>query len=376
MKPAGIYLHIPFCTVKCIYCDFYSIEIGNNSISRFINSLVKEIQKNKIDTNDWIFNSIFFGGGTPSLLKANYIEKILEALNNKFDISNIKEITIEVNPGEASLDSLKDFRGLGINRISMGVQSLEPNLLKFLNRIHSSKQIFETYNNARSAGFENINCDLIYSIPGQTWKVWEHNLKSVIKLEPNHISAYTLTLEKGTELFQMVNNNQVNMPRDSKTAEWFLKTHEILNSENYKCYEISNFAKADFQCEHNLNYWRIYPFLAFGPSAHGFDGNQRWNNIRSLENYLKQIESGHSPISTLETLSNKDLLNELIGFGLRMQEGINLENIPDQFLNKFNNNLEKTLKKWDNCIKIKNNRISLSLSGMIYSDAIAVDMML
>ena len=376
MKTAGIYLHIPFCTVKCIYCDFYSIETGDNSISRFINSLVKEINEYEIESNDWLFNSMFFGGGTPSLLKAKHIETILEALNKKYDISNIKEITVEVNPGEASLESLKDFRTLGINRISIGVQSLEPNLLKFLNRIHSTDQIFETYNNSRSAGFENINCDLIYSIPGQSWEVWEKNLNAIINLNPNHISAYTLTLEKGTDLYRMVKDKKVTMPQDSQTAEWFLKTNEILNAKDYQCYEISNFAKENFKCEHNLNYWRIHPYLAFGPSAHGFDGNKRWNNIRSLDHYLKQIESGNSPISMVEALTKKDLSNELIGFGLRMDEGINLKNIPNQFLDKFNKNLKKSLKKWDNCIDIKNNRISLSHTGMIYSDAIAVDLML
>lgn len=376
MKSAGIYIHIPFCAVKCIYCDFYSITDRENSIPRFINAIVKEIETCTVDVSNWKLETIFIGGGTPSLLNGRNIESILNALERKYDLAQIKEWTMEANPGEAPLERLKDFRSLGINRLSMGVQSLEPDLLKFLTRIHSANQVFETYEHARNAGFENINCDLIYSMPGQSWEIWERDLLRVLDLKPEHISAYTLTLEKGTELYQFVKKGQVTMPEEDQTGGWFLKTHGILNSHGYSAYEISNFAKPGMECRHNLHYWRIHPFLAFGPSAHGFDGSNRWGNVRSLDQYLTQIESGNTPISMKESLTQKNLTNELIGFGLRMNEGIDLAQIPERYLNQFNTNLESARQKWSDVLILRDSSVSLTKKGMVYTDAVGVDLML
>jgi oxygen-independent coproporphyrinogen-3 oxidase len=376
MKSAGIYIHIPFCAIKCMYCDFYSIADREESIPRFVNALISEIQRCQIDTTEWKIDTIFIGGGTPSLLEAKQIESILEALAAKYDLSSVKEFTIEANPGEAPKERLRDFCSFGINRISMGVQSLEPKLLKFLTRIHSVEQVFETFENARAVGFENVNCDLIYAIPGQSWEIWERDLNRIIELEPNHISAYTLTLEKGTDLFTLVKNKKVTMPKDGQTGEWFLKTHEMMKMNGYASYEISNFSRSGMECEHNLHYWRIHPYLAFGPSAHGFDGTNRWNNSRSLDQYLQQIESDSSPVSMKETLSEKDRLNELIGFGLRMNEGINLKRIPEKYQNEFNNNFIIAENKWEGCFIKKDESISLTPTGMAYSDGIGIDLML
>ena len=376
MKSAGIYIHIPFCAVKCIYCDFYSITDRENSIPRFINAIVKEIETCTVDVSNWKLETIFIGGGTPSLLNGRNIESILNALERKYDLAQKKEWTMEANPGEAPLERLKDFRSLGINRLSMGVQSLEPDLLKFLTRIHSANQVFETYEHARNAGFENINCDLIYSMPGQSWEIWERDLLRVLDLKPDHISAYTLTLEKGTELYQFVKKGQVTMPEEDQTGGWFLKTHGILNSHGYSAYEISNFARQGMECRHNLHYWRIHPFLAFGPSAHGFDGSNRWGNVRSLDQYLTQIESGNTPISMKESLTQKNLTNELIGFGLRMNEGIDLAQIPERYLNQFITNLESAREKWSDVLILRDSSVSLTKKGMVYTDAVGVDLML
>ena len=376
MKSAGIYIHIPFCAVKCIYCDFYSITDRENSIPRFINAIVKEIETCTVDVSNWKLETIFIGGGTPSLLNGRNIESILNALERKYNLAQKKEWTMEANPGEAPLERLKDFRSLGINRLSMGVQTLEPDLLKFLTRIHSPNQVFETYEHARNAGFENINCDLIYSMPGQSWEIWERDLLRVLDLKPEHISAYTLTLEKGTELYQFVKKGQVTMPEEDQTGGWFLKTHGILNSHGYSAYEISNFARQGMECRHNLHYWRIHPFLAFGPSAHGFDGSNRWGNVRSLDQYLTQIESGNTPISMKESLTQKNLTNELIGFGLRMNEGIDLAQIPERYLNQFITNLESAREKWSDVLILRDSSVSLTKKGMVYTDAVGVDLML
>ena len=376
MQSAGIYLHIPFCAVKCMYCDFYSIADREESIPRFIKSLITEIDRCNVNCSAWKFDTVFIGGGTPSLLEPIHVESILSALQNKYDLSNVKEFTIEANPGEAPKDRLKAFHSLGINRISMGIQSLQPDLLKFLTRIHTQDQVYNTYNHARSAGFDNVTCDLIYSIPGQSWDVWEQDLNQVINMDPDHISAYTLTLEKGTDLFQMVKNGMISMPKDDQTGDWFLKTHEILNSNGYPAYEISNFAKPGMECQHNLHYWRIHPYLAFGPSAHGFDGIHRWNNTRSLDHYIQQIESGKSPVTKTETLTEINHLNELIGFGLRMREGIDLDQIPENYKNQFYQNLNIVKQKWNECIIETEMTVSLTGKGMAFCDTITVALML
>ena len=359
-----------------MYCDFYSIADREDAIPRFVKAIITEIERCNVDTSGWKIDTIFLGGGTPSLLESKYIESILKSIQTKYDLSSVTEFTLEANPGEAPKDRLKEFRDLGINRLSMGVQSLEPDLLKFLTRIHSVEQVFETYDNARSIGFDNVSFDLIYSIPGQTWEIWERDINRIIDLEPNHISAYTLTLEKGTDLFKLVKDKKVRMPENEITGEWFLKTHQLMESNGYPSYEISNFSQPGFECRHNLHYWKIHPYLAFGPSAHGFDGTNRWNNSRSLDHYLQQIESGNSPISMMETLSKKDRLNEMIGFGLRMKEGIDLKQISTEFRDQFNRNLENAQKKWTECLRVTKKSVSLTTTGMVFGDAIGIDLMM
>ena len=375
MRKAGIYIHIPFCAVKCMYCDFYSVADKNDQIPSFIEALIKEIKMSKTLQDDIIFDTIFIGGGTPSLIDAKFLEKIISVLDKKFDLSNVNEFTIEANPGEAPKDRLKDFLSLGINRLSIGVQSLHPQLLSFLSRIHNTKQVFSTFDNARSVGFENISCDLIYSIPGQTWSMWKKDLQKIISLQPNHISAYTLTVEKGTTLFDLVRNHRVKMPTDDRTGYWFLNTHKILERGGYPGYEISNFGSTDMQCKHNLHYWKIDPYLAFGPSAHGFDGERRWNNTRSLNNYFQKIKSNEQPVSTIENLSNLDLVNEALGFGLRMKEGFSISLIPKQYLKIFIQKYKLIKEKYPKLIFDRENRIFLTIKGMLLSDQIIPELL-
>jgi len=375
MKKAGIYIHIPFCAVKCMYCDFYSIADQNDQIPSFIEALIKEIKISKMLPESRIFDTVFIGGGTPSLIEAKFLERIISALDKKFDLSNVNEFTIEANPGEAPKERLKDFLSLGINRLSIGVQSLHPHLLSFLTRIHDATQVFTTFENARSVGFENISCDLIYSIPGQTWSMWEKDLRKIISLQPNHISAYTLTVEKGTSLFELVRNRKVQMPIDDETGKWFLDTHKILEESGYPGYEISNFGSLDMQCKHNLHYWRIDPYMAFGPSAHGFDGQRRWNNTRSLNNYFQKIKSNEKPISTTENLSDLDLVNEALGFGLRMKEGFSISIIPNQHLKMFDEKYKKIKNIYPKLIYDREKRIFLTIKGMLLSDQIIPELL-
>ena len=375
MKKAGIYIHIPFCTVKCMYCDFYSITEREDSIKRFINAITREIEMCNSDVSEWTFDTIFIGGGTPSLLNGEKIEKIISALYKKFDLSNLAEFTIEVNPGEAPTENLKLYKDHGINRLSIGVQSLQPKLLKFLTRIHDRREVFQTFNNARDIGYNNINIDLIHSMPGQTLKLWKSDLEEIIGLNPEHISAYSLTVEKGTELFGMVKKKIVLMPQEEINATFFENTVEILTSNGYRFYEISNFSKPGLQCEHNLHYWNIEPYLGFGPSAHSFDSKYRWNNTKNLDSYLKGIESNRSIKSNVELLSKTNIVNETIGFGLRMSSGIALNKLPKEYRKRFKSRLLSANQKFKNCLQKKNQQVSLSNKGFLFADEIIIDLL-
>ena len=376
MTKAGIYIHIPFCKTKCMYCDFYSITDREKDADGFVSALCNEISHSSLDEYPWIFDTLFIGGGTPSLLNGNQLEFILTTLSKKVSFSYLIEKTIEINPGEASLEKLTDFYSLGINRVSMGVQSLDKKLLAFLTRSHSVKKVFETFDHIRTAGFENINCDIIYGIPGQTLDIWKRDMNRIIKLNPGHISAYSLTVEKGTELFQMVNSNEVTMPSNSESADWFTLTRSFLSNHQYIPYEISNFSKPEKECRHNLHYWNIDPYIGFGPSAHSFDGNRRWNNTRSLDQYMKKIDEKLSPISKSEKLTLIQKVNEKIGFGLRLNAGINLDKFSKIHRNQFNQNMKLHQNKWNDYIKRDRKKIKLRERGFPFADAIAVDLML
>jgi len=376
LSTAGIYIHIPFCKTKCNYCDFYSISDREKDAEIYISALCKEISRSSLNNYPWQFDTLFIGGGTPSILTGNQIEKVFTALSHKMPFSNFVEKTIEINPGEAPFENLTDYKNLGINRVSMGVQSLDSKLQQFLSRSHSVKDVFDTYDNVRKAGFENLNLDLIYSIPGQTKEIWKRDLESIVELDPEHISAYILTVEKGTELFQMVKSNKVTMPKNSESAEWFSFTRKQLNNTGFIPYEISNFSKPEKECLHNLHYWNIEPYIGFGPSAHSFDGANRWNNAGSLDQYMQKINKGDSPISTSETLTPIQQVNEKIGFGLRLSGGIELITIPKQFKGQLLDNIRRKKKKWSGFINQTNGRIYLTQDGFAFADAIAADLFL
>ena len=359
-----------------MYCDFYSITDREKDADEFVSILCREILGSPLDEYPWTFDTLFIGGGTPSLLNEHQLESILTTLSKKVPFSSFVEKTVEINPGEASLEKLTNFRSLGMNRVSMGVQSLKPELLTFLTRSHSVKQVFETCNHVRTAGFENLNCDLIYGIPGQTPDIWKRDINRIIELSPEHISAYTLTVEKGTELFHMVNSNEVTMPGESISADWFNLTRSYLSEYQYIPYEISNYSRPEKECRHNLHYWNIDPYMGFGPSAHSFDGNQRWNNVRSLDQYIKKMDEELSPISSNETLTPTQKLNERIGFGLRLNEGIDLDKFSEIQKKKFNQNMKQHQNKWDDYIEHNGNTIKLNEQGFAIADEIAVDLIL
>ena len=341
----------------------------------FVDMLIREIEMTARDYHEnWKFDTIFFGGGTPSLLKPIWLEKILYSLNTSFDISNIREITLEANPDEAPKQSLIEFRNLGINRLSIGFQSLQPNLLTFLSRNHTPKDCLTTFQNARDADFDNINVDMIFNIPGQSQKIWQADLQQIIKLTPEHISAYSLTVEQNTPLFTKVQNGQVTMPHEEMALNMFEYCREHLNTYGYNQYEISNYSRERMECYHNLHYWNLEPYLAFGPSAHRYDGHTRSWNVSSLDTYMQKLAQNENPISGSEILSTNDHYNETVFNGLRMQEGIELQKLKS--LNANSEKMNQTIIKWKERLNVTKDSIRLKNNYYRYADEIASEMML
>jgi len=374
MTKAGIYIHIPFCTFKCIYCDYYSIEKREKDMPRFVEMLIREIKltANKYE-EDWTFDTIFFGGGTPSLLEPQWIEKILYTLNRFFNISMETEITLEANPGEAPKMRLVEFRKLGINRLSLGFQSLQPKLLTKLSRIHGPNDCFSTYQDAREAGFENINVDMLFNIPNQSPEVFEDDLKQVAKLSPEHISAYSLTVEKNTPFHTKVMNGEMTMPSEEIDLDMFEFCRKYLTSHGYSQYEISSYTQDGMECLHNLHYWNMEPYLAFGPSAHGYDGYIRWWNASSLNTYMQILDNNERPIIGSESLTREDHFNEAVFNGLRTMKGIQIGKI-NSWKDEINN-MNSAIQKWKNRLDITKDSISLKSDSYKYADEIALDMM-
>lgn len=371
LKNASLYIHIPFCEHKCIYCDFYSIITFENE-QEFIKSLKSEIDfYSENDFNKTQFSTIFFGGGTPSILKPNQIEEILNHLFKKFNFSNNLEITLETNPGTVDEKKLKSFKLAGINRISIGIQSFDENDLKFLTRIHDKKTAINTVESAFSAGFENLSIDLIFNLPNQTKEKWKSNLQIAVELPITHISTYSLILERGTILNKMVLDGKVKIQDEDYDADLYLFTIDYLTSRGFYQYEVSNFAKTGFECRHNLAYWTHTNYLGLGPSAHSYFENRRWWNYSSLKRYINEIHINKHAQMSQEVLSEFELQSEFIMLALR-SKGLNLQELTEKFGNHW---LEQSQIKLNQYIQAgyviqKENYLSLTSSGYAVCDEI------
>lgn len=371
MKNSALYIHIPFCDHKCIYCDFYSI-ITKDNISAFLDSLKKEIRYYASHNNtDQVFTSVFFGGGTPSLMHPEYLNDILIYLKDNFNISDNVEITMETNPGTVDKTKLKDFRKTGINRISIGIQSFNENELRFLTRIHNKETAVKTVYDAADVGFDNINIDLIFNLPYQTKEKWINNLNIAVKLPIKHISAYSLILEQGTILNKMVLDGKVILQDDDYDADLYETTINFLTSQDFYQYEVSNFAKPGFECVHNNAYWKYQDYLGLGPSAHSFINGKRWWNFSSLKRYIAEVEQNGNAKMNSEVISDSQMHDEYVMLALR-SSGLNLNNYNDRFnkswLNK-NREYFKLLKE-NNLIIIDDNLIKLTAKGYAVCDEI------
>jgi len=370
LKNSAIYIHIPFCDHKCIYCDFYSL-VSYDNIEVYLESLKKEIRHFAEQySSERIIDTIFFGGGTPSFMKPNYIGEILKSIYANYNISENAEITLETNPGTVSKNKLAEFKNVGINRISIGVQSFDEDELNFLTRIHDKATAIDTITGAADAGFDNISLDLIFSIPNQSLSTWKENLKITTDLPVKHISAYSLILEKGTILNKMVLDGKVNMTSENHDAELYNYTMQFLKESGFTQYEISNFAKPNYECIHNLYYWEYQDYLSFGTAAHSFVSGERWWNYSSLKKYVSEIEINGNAIRGNEILNKSQMLDEYIMLGLR-SKGINLEKLKSYSADWYiaNQNLINDFAK-DDYLKIEGRKLSCTQKGYMICDEI------
>lgn len=372
----GIYIHIPFCERKCIYCDFYSIE-QTSGFDGFVQALEREIcMMGELLNEQRRFATIFFGGGTPSLLSPRQLERILNALHREFLISPDAEVTVETNPGTVNAEKLKAYRCIGVNRLSIGIQSFHRDDLNFLTRIHTGEDAILCYELARAAGFDNINVDLIFSMPGQTKFRWEYNLKRAIALEPDHISAYSLMYEEGTPLHRMLRRREVTPLAEEEDAALYDITIEMLESEGYRQYEISNYARPGKECLHNRIYWEHNEYVGFGPSAHSFYRRKRFWNVRSVESYLRKVSLDELPVAGEEVLTDTQFIEEAIFLGIRSQ-GIDLEQLREMF--NYDLMLKKEreilLLRSQDLIAIEGQILRVTKKGKAFADMIATELM-
>ncbi len=369
-QPAGLYVHIPFCIKKCPYCDFYSIT-DLSLKETFIGALMQEMHMN-CDVS-LKFDTLYIGGGTPSVFGAKQVDAIIEKAYRLFKILPDTEITIEINPGTVKLDKLKGYKSSGINRINIGVQSFQDKNLSFLGRIHSSIDAKLAIKWARKAGFDNIGLDLIYGIPGQSEKTWLLDLKKAVEFGPEHLSCYMLTYEQGTPLDKERQKGGLNPMDDSLVCNLFETTIEFLSTCGYAQYEISNFAQSSSnKSRHNWKYWSFIPYMGFGPSAHSFLESERCWNCRSVKRYIKDLNTGKMPVEEREVLSKEQRMIEAICVGLRKTEGIDIDIFNKKFGVSFNRIFGEIINnlKEKGYIQFAQNRCSLSIKGMLFLDSI------
>jgi oxygen-independent coproporphyrinogen-3 oxidase len=371
-KIPGLYIHIPFCLSKCLYCDFYSLT-SISVVPDFLDALFKEMKVYRSRFNP--FDTVYIGGGTPSLLSPEQLESILIKVRENFNLMSNSEITIETNPADLHRSFLESMREIGINRINIGVQSFDEKVLDLLGRRHSVKQAISAVETSRKAGFHNIGLDLIYGVPEQDIESWLDTLKQTLAFSPEHISCYQLTLEAKTPLGIRYQAGEFSIPGEELQHEFFMKTSEFLEDAGYIHYEVSNFARGkEHASRHNQKYWDHSPFLGLGPSAHSFQWNQRWWNHRSLDQYLDAINAENLPVEETETLTMEQLRLEALYFGLRTKKGIFLQDFKNQYHYDLFTEKKRILAKLEEegFISIEDGYLYPTQTGLALADSLSL----
>lgn len=364
-KELSMYIHIPFCKEKCHYCDFLSFKDKDKYFLDYKNALLKEISDFATQSKSkYLIKTIFVGGGTPSILPLGYIGDIMELIYDNFDVCSEAEISIEANVGTLSIEKLKHFKDSKINRLSMGLQSSHNHLLNKIGRIHSYEEFLINFENARNIGFENINIDLMFSLPTQTLQDFKHTLNDICSLEPEHISTYSLILEEETKFFEMYEKNKLSLPSDELDREFYYLALEILQKNKYDIYEISNFSKDNKKCRHNIVYWERKEYIGFGLGASSLIEDSRIVNTNSLVDYINLKND-----KIIENLSKEDMYSEFMFLGLRMTRGIFKSDFHREFgvdiSTIYGTQIDKFIKNGlivqnGDCLKLSSKGIDLS----------------
>ena len=331
MKKIGIYIHIPFCRKKCKYCDFTSFDNCNEYIEEYMNALIKSIQYSKYENLE--VDTIYFGGGTPSIVNEKMIVQVLSEIKNKFNVLENAEITIEVNPGTVTKEKFQTYFDAGFNRLSIGLQSTYNSLLYNIGRIHTYEQFEECFELARLIGFNNINVDLMLALPEQTLEKLENSVKRIIKLNPEHISLYSLILEEGTLLKEEVDKGVLELPSEELERKMYHSTKKILEENKYKHYEISNFAKEGYESKHNLNCWNQEEYIGFGLASHSYFEEKRFSNINNLKEFIQNVNDNNFEKNIIinEVQTQEEKMKEYMMLGFRKLEGISISKFEQKF---------------------------------------------
>lgn len=375
-----LYIHIPFCVSKCRYCDFLSFSSDEDTVRKYTDALIREISSKKNKEN--ITDTIFIGGGTPSLLDVKYIKKIFDSLYDDFNISDDAEITIEANPGTITKEKAKAYAELGINRVSMGLQSADNEALKKLGRIHDFNHFLESYDILRNEGMSNINVDIMSGLPGQSVAKYEETLCKVCDVNPEHISAYSLIVEEGTPFYQMYNPvdglRRDELPDEDSEREQYYMTRDILKDAGYFRYEISNYSKPGYECRHNTGYWRGVPYIGMGLGASSLWNGTRYNNTGDMSEYIRCSMKPDSIAENVQKLTDADRMEEFMFLGLRMTEGIQISEFYEKFGVTVNEVYGEVIKKYSDMkmLEINGENMKLTDKGVDVSNIIFADFIL
>ncbi len=371
-KDLGLYLHIPFCIQKCGYCDFLSAPAGREEREAYVQALEKEIRSYGDFAKGYRVSTVFVGGGTPSCLEAPQTERIFQAVRDTFDIERMPEISMEMNPGTVTPEKLQTYKNCGINRLSMGLQSVRDSNLKLLGRIHTYEAFLESYHLAREAGFQNINVDLISSLPGQTEASWREELKTTAELSPEHISVYQLILEEGTPFYEKYAGHPELLPDEETSRAIYEVTAEVLAAYGFRQYEISNYAKEGRECRHNLKYWERGDYLGLGLGAASMVRNIRMSNTGDMKTYLEKCGEPKTMRTDVQFLEEPQQMEEFMFLGLRKTRGISKKEFRRVFGRDIELVYEKALEKLlsNGMLLEKKDRLYLSKEGVLLSNAV------
>ncbi|WP_244272705.1 radical SAM family heme chaperone HemW [Natronincola peptidivorans] len=374
----SIYIHIPFCKKKCYYCDFISYSNKEDKIQEYIDALKKEMLLYKEELSSCEIKSIFIGGGTPSILSEEQVASMMNSLYENYRIAKDAEISMESNPGLLNHDKLKAYFNSGINRLSIGLQASQDHLLNCIGRIHRYDDFLKNLQEARAVGFTNINVDLMFGLPGQTLKDWQDTIEKIVDLEVPHIAAYSLIIEEDTLFYSWEAEGRIEKAKEEVELQMYHHAIDYLKKKGYQHYEISNFAKTNYQCKHNIVYWKNKPYIGFGAAAHSYFQDERFNNYPLLDTYIESIKNEEKPVENRISLSFREEISETMFLGLRMIEGVSIEEFQKRFklspFDIYENKLQKLQER--KLVTYDKERIRLTKTGNDLANIVFQEMLL